>query len=73
MRDAQADKQTAEHNVIDDAMRDRGEGYTVFSIVSHSFIYFSYYFSDILSLACWYFVSPVREQVEECKDEGLYG
>ena len=37
MRDAQADKQTAEHNVIDDAMRDRGEGYTVFSIVSHSF------------------------------------
>ena len=37
MQDARLDKQTAEHNVIDDAIRDQGEGYTVFSIVSVSF------------------------------------
>ena len=34
MEEARRDKATDEHNVIDDAVRDRGEGYTVFSIVS---------------------------------------
>ncbi|KAF9460762.1 NADPH oxidase regulator NoxR [Collybia nuda] len=32
MEDARRDKATDEHNVIDDAIQDRGEGYTVFSI-----------------------------------------
>jgi neutrophil factor 2 len=32
MQEAKKDKATDEHNVIDDAIRDRGEGYTVFSI-----------------------------------------
>lgn len=32
MEEARKDKATDEHNVIDDAIRDRGEGYTVFSI-----------------------------------------
>lgn len=32
MEDAKRDKATDEHNVIDDAIQDRGEGYTVFSI-----------------------------------------
>ncbi|KAG0708579.1 hypothetical protein DFH29DRAFT_890953 [Suillus ampliporus] len=32
MEDARNQKVTDEHNVIDDAIRDRGEGYTVFSI-----------------------------------------
>lgn len=32
MREAVQDKVTDEHNVIDDAISDRGEGYTVFSI-----------------------------------------
>lgn len=32
MEDAAQEKATAEHNVIDEAIRDRGEGYTVFSI-----------------------------------------
>ncbi|TFK45571.1 hypothetical protein OE88DRAFT_1669075 [Heliocybe sulcata] len=32
MEDARREKATAEHNVIDDAIQDRGEGYTVFSI-----------------------------------------
>lgn len=30
---ASADKVIAEHGVIDEAIQDRGEGYTVFSIV----------------------------------------
>jgi hypothetical protein len=33
MEDARREKATEEHNVIDDAIQDRGEGYTVFSIV----------------------------------------
>lgn len=32
--EARREKATDEHNVIDDAIQDRGEGYTVFSIVS---------------------------------------
>jgi hypothetical protein len=32
MEEARRDKATEEHNVIDDAIADRGEGYTVFSI-----------------------------------------
>lgn len=34
MREAQKEKATEEHNVIDEAIADGGEGYTVFSIVS---------------------------------------
>jgi hypothetical protein len=34
MEEARGEKATEEHNVIDDAIIDRGEGYTVFSIVS---------------------------------------
>jgi len=33
MQEAKREKATDEHNVIDDAIADRGEGYTVFSIV----------------------------------------
>ena len=33
MEEARNEKATEEHNVIDDAINDRGEGYTVFSIV----------------------------------------
>jgi len=36
MEDARNLKVTDEHDVIDDAIKDRGEGYTVFSIVGHS-------------------------------------
>jgi hypothetical protein len=38
MREAQRAKVTEEHGVIDDAIQDRGEGYTVFSIVSLVFL-----------------------------------
>ena len=34
MQEAKKEKVTEEHNVIDEAIRDMGEGYTVFSIVS---------------------------------------
>ncbi len=33
MEEGRKEKATEEHNVIDDAISDRGEGYTVFSIV----------------------------------------
>jgi hypothetical protein len=38
MEEARKEKATEEHNVIDDAIADRGEGYTVFSIVRLLFI-----------------------------------
>ena len=38
MEDARKEKVTDEHNVIDDAITDRGEGYTVFSIVSSLYL-----------------------------------
>ena len=33
LAEASADKVTTEHGVIDEAIQDRGQGYTVFSIV----------------------------------------
>lgn len=47
MQEAKKDKATDEHNVIDDAIRDRGEGYTVFSIVSLSQIHLLFLISCI--------------------------
>ncbi|KAI0782973.1 hypothetical protein C8Q75DRAFT_785227 [Abortiporus biennis] len=38
MEEARKEKATEEHNVVDDAIADRGDGYTVFSIVSSSFL-----------------------------------
>lgn len=38
LQDAATQKATEEHNVIDEAIRDRGEGYTVFSIVRPCFL-----------------------------------
>jgi neutrophil factor 2 len=34
LEDARREKKTPEHDVIDEAIKDRGDGYTVFSIVS---------------------------------------
>lgn len=48
MAEAQKEKVTEEHNVIDEAIRDRGEGYTVFSIVS--LVFWVLYFGS--SLVC---------------------
>lgn len=36
--EARRNKVTDEHNVIEDALKDRGEGYTVFSIVRPPFL-----------------------------------
>jgi hypothetical protein len=42
MEEGRREKATPEHDVIDDAIRERAEGYTVFSIVSviHLFVHF---------------------------------
>lgn len=45
LRDAQTEKATEEHSVIDDAIRDQGEEYTVFSIVSVLFFLLRYKFN----------------------------
>lgn len=77
LAEASADKVTTEHGVIDEAIHDRGEGYTVFSIVRSQFLRALFpseaaYF--VLSpLACRSRVSPVGEQIEERETEGLFG
>ena len=38
MEEARQERATEEHNVIEDAIQDQGEGYTVFSIVRMSFL-----------------------------------
>jgi hypothetical protein len=38
LEEARKEKVTEEHDVIDEAIRDRGEGYTVFSIVCRPFM-----------------------------------
>lgn len=49
MTEALKEKVTEEHNVIDDAIQDRGDSYTVFSIVSLFYFTFSNLF---LCLSC---------------------
>jgi hypothetical protein len=63
MRAAQRDKQTVEHNVIDDAIRDQGEGYTVFSIVSAFEVWLLIETKLVWcgNLACWGVVPTVGE------------
>ena len=39
MEEARREKVTDEHNVIDDAIQARGEGFTVFSIVSAIYLF----------------------------------
>jgi hypothetical protein len=76
MEDARRDKATDEHNVIDDAIQDRGEGYTVFSIVC---VIQSHYLQSLLSLfhsdhpACWSSLSAIRKETQEFSHKGLYG
>lgn len=54
MQEAKKDKATDEHNVIDDAIADRGEGYTVFSIV-HRILFQCYAISDHTPCSLWAF------------------
>lgn len=57
MEEARKDKATDEHNVIDDAIQDRGEGYTVFSIVRP--LIFPIFGLANVSTACGGAVPPV--------------
>jgi hypothetical protein len=70
MEEARREKATEEHNVIDDAIQDRGEGYTVFSIVSGVLTS-----CDVRRLtdapARRRAVPPIGEEDEGREDEGL--
>lgn len=50
LEDATRQQVTEEHSVIDEAIRDRGEGYTVFSIVRVKDVYFLFRTDWIFSL-----------------------
>jgi hypothetical protein len=64
MAEAQKEKVTEEHNVIDEAIRDRGEGYTVFSIVSLCFLGpLSPFKPPVLRRESGYTVHPSRKLV----------
>lgn len=73
MREAQKEKATEEHNVIDEAIADGGEGYTVFSIVSVPTTCPPAHHTH-LTLTCtarWDSLPPSREQDEKRKAERL--
>lgn len=68
MEEARREKATQEHNVIDDAIADRGDGYTVFSIVSPQRFALSF---ALMSVARRRTLPPTREQAQECKGQRL--
>ena len=72
MREAQIHKVTAEHNVIDDAIAERGDGYTVFSIVRHASLRVHDAYLTIL-VAYWRPLSSLRDEAQEHEDERLHG
>lgn len=61
-----------EHNVIDDAIQDRGEGYTVFSIVSRNIFNLLPMLNDTI-LACRRIIPSLGKEDQELGHEGLYG
>lgn len=63
MREASSVKCTSEHNVIDEAIRDRAEGYTVFSIVRSCKILVP--ISLMCDLACGSIVPSFRNKTEK--------
>ena len=60
MEEARREKATDRHNVIDDAIQDRGEGYTVFSIVRPVECMNSSLLTPLL--ASWGTLSSLRKQ-----------
>ncbi len=71
MEEGRREKATDEHNVIDDAISDRGEGYTVFSIV-RPFILPSTTLV-LMFVACRGSVQTIGEEVEKFGNQGLLG
>lgn len=72
LQEARKEKVTPEHSVIDDAIADRGDGYTVFSIVSPMRDPFAHALTGSAA-ARRRAVPPRRKEAQECKDEGLHG
>jgi len=64
MQEASRDKAIDDHKVIDEAIRDRGEGYMVFSVVR---CYDSPVLIILLTVvqACRYSLSALRKKVEK--------
>ena len=64
MEEAKKEKVTEEHNVIDEAIRDRGDGYTVFSIVS-------LVFRPSILVQAWHAAAVVRVDIRFIRLESL--
>lgn len=67
LEDASRQQSTEEHSVIDEAIRDRGEGYTVFSIVRFKG-YLVHPEKLIVFVACWCPLPTFRKQAQKCQD-----
>jgi len=72
MQEASRDKAIDDHKVIDEAIRDRGEGYMVFSVVR---CHDSPAFIILLTVvqACWCSLSALREKVEKYSYQRFLG
>lgn len=73
MEEARKDKATDEHNVIDDAIQDRGEGYTVFSIVSPYFSLLWLGSSADINTAGRRPLPTIRKETQELSAKRLHG
>lgn len=71
MAEARKAKVTEEHSVIDEAIQDKGQGYTVFSIVCHSLSPPGSSADRLVACRCA--LSSFGKQDKECETEGLYG
>lgn len=67
LEDASRQQSTEEHSVIDEAIRDRGEGYTVFSIVRFEG-YLVHPEKLIVFVARWCPLPTFRKQAQKCQD-----
>ena len=73
LQDATNQKATEEHGVIDEAIRDRGEGYTVFSIVSLVMVHGLYHSVDQRRKPVGVLYRPSENKLKNAKTRDFLG
>jgi hypothetical protein len=73
LQDATNQKATEEHGVIDEAIRDRGEGYTVFSIVGLFPVPGLYHFVDRPPKPVGVLYRPSENKLKNAKTRDFLG
>lgn len=72
LQEASRDKAIDDHKVIDEAIRDRGEGYMVFSVVCHHHL-LCRHITDHRAEARWCALPPFRKETQERSSKRFLG